>query len=87
MPTFTNTIVGTAAVRVLAEDGMRKSYVLVNRGTVNIFLGNSSAVTAVATSGFQVEPGQAFAGEDDPTDEIWAISTIAAQNLNVSTIP
>ncbi len=87
MPSFSVVSVGIAAVEVLPENGNRKSYILVNRGTVNIFLGNDSTVTAVATNGFTVEPGQAFSGEDDPVGAIWAISTVASQTLQVSTVP
>lgn len=87
MPTFTNPTVGVAASELLASNGNRKSYTIINRGTANIFIGSSSRITATAAGGFQVEPGQAFSGEDDPSGAIWAISTLAGQQVNIATIP
>ena len=84
MPIISRVTVGTSAVQLLAANGNRKAYVIVNRGTGNIFLGSNNSV--LTTTGFQVEPGQAFSAEDDPSDEIWAIASVAGQVIHISEI-
>ena len=85
MPSIKRVTVGVTAVQLLVANGNRKAYTIVNRGTGNVFLGESSALTTT-TDSFQVEPGQAFSAEDDPSDEIWAIASVAGQDVQIAEI-
>jgi len=74
--------VGVAATLLLAANPARKGWKVVNNGTVPIFLGSDAGVTIA--NGEPLAVGAA-AGWDDK-DALYAISTVAAQDVRVTEI-
>lgn len=72
--------VGTSAVAVAAANPQRVSALVVNNGTVPIYVGYSSSVTT--SDGIPVAVGQGFE-EREFVGALYAISGTAAQDVRV----
>lgn len=79
---MSQTTVGTTAVRLDAESPRPSQFLAVNRGTVAVYVGATSAVTT--GTGLQVDPGGHY-GKDlvSGSDAVWAISGTAGQRVDV----
>lgn len=76
-------VVGVASTAIAAANNNRRSLLIQNNGTVDIWLRWGAA--AVLSTRQKIAPGQTmqWAGESCPSDALNGIASIAAQNLYV----
>jgi len=85
MATPSRVTVTDAATQLLAASGGRRAYTILNRGTGNIYLGNSNVVTTA--TGILLQPGEQADGEAD-ADAIWAIAEAAnSEPIHILEVP
>lgn len=70
------TAVGVGATKLLNQNNDRTGWYIYNNGTVPMFIGSDNTVTVA--NGTPIPVGGGLGGDD--TDEVWAISTVAAED-------
>ncbi len=80
---FSNTVVGAAALAVLGENLTRRQYIIQNLGTVAIYLGFTSALTVA--NGLQI-PVNGVWIDDKYVGAVYLISSLAAQDVRYQEI-
>lgn len=85
--TVTGVTVSTSAVAVQASNASRKSIIITNAGTTNIYLGKDNTVTSSgSTMGIKLVPNGTYvdSGEGLYTGDIYGIGDAASSSQNVS---
>lgn len=80
MATFSKIDVTTVATKILAINGNRKSALVVNRGTADIYLGADNTVTSTTGVLFRPQEQLTFTGD---ADEVWAIASSGTQPVHI----
>ena len=68
-------------VQLLAANGQRRAYSVINRGAADIYVGGSD-VTSAGANGLTVQQGEQVGAEGD-TDEVWAAASAGSQRIEV----
>lgn len=80
MASFSRVNVGTTPVEIAPVNGNRKSIVLINRGTADIYIADTNQVSA--TTGIQFRPQEQLTFMGDAS-AIWCIASSGTQRVDI----